>query len=366
MADMTFKANLLPYDSTKELGKSNDNSKWWKLYSSGISSNGHINLTGSHASSSTANTSQIIFGTYASDYSTEHVALSSNNKALVINPNHGQTTNQIVLYLDKASVFPKGINGNASTATRLQTARNIQTNLESTSAASFNGSSDITPGISGTLSVNHGGTGQTNLSYNAILLGNNTDGIQASSLTISGTTIDSASDLEIDSNDILNLYGLNEAHLFTDNNNIDLTSSGITIHDDATINISTPQGGNNLINLTSTVFNINAALTKLPGNYYFGYDSFYRQGEIIIESQGTGDTMLALKAGDSGSSSYVDISDQSSGIVISTIDSRCDITIQSYDKININGKMILTEDINYGTALPSTGTTGQIFFKYVT
>lgn len=178
MADMTFKANLLPYDSTKELGKSNDNNKWWKLYSSGISSNGHINLTGSHASSSTANTSQIIFGTYASDYSTEHVALSSNNKALVINPNHGQTTNQIVLYLDKASVFPKGINGNASTATKLQTARNIQTNLESTSAASFDGSGNITPGISGTLSVNHGGTGAATFTSGAALIGNGTGAIQ--------------------------------------------------------------------------------------------------------------------------------------------------------------------------------------------
>lgn len=63
---------------------------------------GHIYLTGANASSSTGSTSQIVFGTP----SNQHVAISSNSKAIVINPNTAETTNQIVLYLDKASQFP--------------------------------------------------------------------------------------------------------------------------------------------------------------------------------------------------------------------------------------------------------------------
>lgn len=78
------------------------------LPKSGGNINGHIYLTGAQANSSTANTSQIIFGT--SD--NHHVAISSNNNALVINPDSSSTTHQIVLYLDKASMFPSGIQGN--------------------------------------------------------------------------------------------------------------------------------------------------------------------------------------------------------------------------------------------------------------
>ena len=56
-----------------------------------------------------------------------------------------------------ASVF----SGNTSSATKLQTARTIQTNLASTTSVSFDGSVNITPGVTGTLSVSNGGTGLT-------------------------------------------------------------------------------------------------------------------------------------------------------------------------------------------------------------
>lgn len=56
------------------------------------------------------------------------------------------------------------VTGNAATATKLQTARNIQTNLASTTAASFNGTANVTPGVTGILPVANGGTGQSNLS----------------------------------------------------------------------------------------------------------------------------------------------------------------------------------------------------------
>lgn len=49
--------------------------------------------------------------------------------------------------------------GNAATATKLVTARTIRTNLASTSAASFDGSANITSGVIGTLPILHGGTG---------------------------------------------------------------------------------------------------------------------------------------------------------------------------------------------------------------
>ena len=64
------------------------------------------------------------------------------------------------------------ITGNAGTATALQTARTIQTDLASTSSASFDGTANITPGVTGTLSVANGGTGATTLT--GALIGNGT------------------------------------------------------------------------------------------------------------------------------------------------------------------------------------------------
>lgn len=51
--------------------------------------------------------------------------------------------------------------GTAAKATKLATARTIRTNLGSTSTASFDGSANITPGVTGTLAVGNGGTGAT-------------------------------------------------------------------------------------------------------------------------------------------------------------------------------------------------------------
>ena len=50
---------------------------------------------------------------------------------------------------------------NVASATKLATARNIQTNLGSTSAKSFDGTAAIEPGIKGTLGLGNGGTGAT-------------------------------------------------------------------------------------------------------------------------------------------------------------------------------------------------------------
>ena len=51
--------------------------------------------------------------------------------------------------------------GAATSATKLSTARTIQTNLGSTTAESFDGSANVTPGVTGTLPIANGGTGAT-------------------------------------------------------------------------------------------------------------------------------------------------------------------------------------------------------------
>ena len=53
------------------------------------------------------------------------------------------------------------VTGNASTATKLAAPRTIRTNLASTAAASFDGSANVTPGVTGTLPAANGGTGRT-------------------------------------------------------------------------------------------------------------------------------------------------------------------------------------------------------------
>lgn len=98
---------------------------------------GHVYLTGSSAGSSTGNTTQLVFGTSSAN----HVVLSANDNALVINPTTSSTTNQIVLYLNQASKFPSGIEGNASTASSFNSARTIALTGDVTGSASSNGAS---------------------------------------------------------------------------------------------------------------------------------------------------------------------------------------------------------------------------------
>lgn len=57
-------------------------------------------------------------------------------------------------------------------ATKLKTARNIQTNLASSAAASFDGSAAANPGVTGVLPVANGGTGKTTAADLALAVGN--------------------------------------------------------------------------------------------------------------------------------------------------------------------------------------------------
>ena len=89
------------------------------------------------------------------------------------------------------SSAPASVSGTASSATKLETARTIQTNLASTSSASFDGTASVSPGVSGTLPVSNGGTGVSTLPSNAVLLGNSTSAVQTVAPGTSGNVLTS-------------------------------------------------------------------------------------------------------------------------------------------------------------------------------
>ncbi|ALA46459.1 tail fibers protein [Dickeya phage BF25/12] len=66
--------------------------------------------------------------------------------------------------------------GTALTATKLATARALQVALGSTTAASFDGTADVSPGVSGTLPLANGGTGATAAPAARTNLGSGTTG----------------------------------------------------------------------------------------------------------------------------------------------------------------------------------------------
>ena len=119
---------------------------------------GHLYLTGADAGSSIGNTSQIVFGTPTDN----HVVISSNRGAIIINPTTSSTSGQIVLYTDRAADFPNGINGNASSATKVNNSLTVKLNggtTEGTNLFTFNGSVaktvNITPSAIGAAPASH-------------------------------------------------------------------------------------------------------------------------------------------------------------------------------------------------------------------
>ena len=92
----------------------------------------------------------------------------------------GNGTNVLMSAIQAADVPTLNQNTTGSAAT-LTTARTIQTNLASTSSASFNGSANVTPGVTGTLPVGNGGTGATTFTAGNYLKGNGTSAIAVQS-----------------------------------------------------------------------------------------------------------------------------------------------------------------------------------------
>jgi hypothetical protein len=100
----------------------------------------------------------------------------------------GNGTNVLMSSIQAGDVPTLNQNTTGSAAT-LTTARDIQTNLASTAAASFNGSANITPGVTGTLPVGNGGTGQTTYTNGQLLIGNTTGNTLTKATLTAGTGI---------------------------------------------------------------------------------------------------------------------------------------------------------------------------------
>ena len=101
----------------------------------------------------TTNADYPILASATADLTSTSTTTARFDSGITLNPG----TNTIT-----AGTFKGALSGNASTATKanqLTTARTIRTNLASTSTASFNGTANITPGVTGILPVANGGTG---------------------------------------------------------------------------------------------------------------------------------------------------------------------------------------------------------------
>lgn len=95
----------------------------------------------------------------------------------------GTTATQTVTNKDLTSgtnTFPTFNQNTTGSAAKLTTPRTIQVSLGSTSSASFDGSANVTPGVSGTLAVANGGTGRATATtaYGLIAAGTTATGAQ--------------------------------------------------------------------------------------------------------------------------------------------------------------------------------------------
>tara|TARA_R110002020_G_scaffold336371_1_gene551570 strand:+ start:672 stop:2198 length:1527 start_codon:yes stop_codon:yes gene_type:complete len=92
----------------------------------------------------------------------------------------GNGSNIVLAAISNSDIGTLNQDTTGSAAT-LTTARAFQTDLASTSTANFDGSAANTHGVTGTLAVGNGGTGAASLTDNAILLGNGSSAVEASS-----------------------------------------------------------------------------------------------------------------------------------------------------------------------------------------
>jgi hypothetical protein len=97
-----------------------------------------------------------------------HYKKATNNAWLRLNLLPSDTASMLTNYyrsgrtgIIQASDVPTLNQNTTGSAATLTTSRTFQTNLASTSTASFNGSANVTPGVTGTLPVANGGTGAT-------------------------------------------------------------------------------------------------------------------------------------------------------------------------------------------------------------
>lgn len=84
----------------------------------------------------------------------------------------GYDTTNGYIYIGDNTTSPVAQTIRAGRADKLSTARSIHIDLASTSSATFNGTTDITPGVTGILAVGNGGTGRSTLTAGSYLVGN--------------------------------------------------------------------------------------------------------------------------------------------------------------------------------------------------
>ena len=180
MADMTFKAKLLPstdLSSDYTLGSS---SKRWKIFG---------DLTGTLNGYYTASTDSPVLAVRANNvdvplfqlgHATSATGAFSNHYRLVYKGTGSSPNNYLQLIANTSSTdtiamqvnengnvsftntVSASISGNAATATKLATARSLKTKLDSTTAVTFDGSADQNAiPVTGTLPIGNGGTGAT-------------------------------------------------------------------------------------------------------------------------------------------------------------------------------------------------------------
>lgn len=124
----------------------------------------HIYLTGAVANSSTASTSQIVFGTASNN----HVAISSNTNAIVINQNLTSTNSQIVLSVNPGTptTFQTGlgVTGGATFSNAVTVSGAFAANTTSTfaGAVSMNSTLTVNNAITGLTTVTIGSANNSN------------------------------------------------------------------------------------------------------------------------------------------------------------------------------------------------------------
>lgn len=199
-----------------------------------------------------------------------------------------------------SSAHARGISGNAGSATKLATARAIQTNLALTSAASFDGTENIKPGVTGVLPVANGGTGSASEKY-VKLAGDTMTG----TLTMQNTNVKAATKPSTESQkDIFvfvgsdgNRYGFvrlyhktdgSHAFTITNVNSNNIPTGGIEFNTDTSGNLTNIQGitpptsasnteiptanwVRNFSNALKALINTDPAADKLP--YFTGASS---------------------------------------------------------------------------------------------
>jgi hypothetical protein len=111
-------------------------------------------------------------------------------RGTVVDPSSGGTGLTSTSTLLNSNVT--SVSGNAGSATVLANTRTFRTNLSSTSFANFNGGANVTPGVTGTLPVSYGGTGQTGATGSGKLVLWDSPNLQGSPI-IGGTTMPSSS-----------------------------------------------------------------------------------------------------------------------------------------------------------------------------